>query len=240
MTPFLYPISRGQDAAMLYLWHCNTSLTPFATADANMGQYFHCLQWYAGSERVNFLQLWRWYLQLKFVLCMIKYKIKHTKLWIVKKLIVWRHMISPPPPCHKLSHFLRPPPPFGAWHTFWTAPLKYENRKNHICVDSLEGGKCQESEAVLKRYVLSCQIGQAALIRINFRNQLWLKYKFSAGELCNGDVMEKWKFQEISFVMEIPGLSYFNYWGSGRKGVPELVDQWHRMLICQEMFRHKL
>ena len=25
----------------------------FATAEANMRQYFHCLQWYAGSERVN-------------------------------------------------------------------------------------------------------------------------------------------------------------------------------------------
>ena len=29
---------------------------------------------------------------------------------------------SPPLPCHKLSHFLRPPPPSGAWHTLWTAP----------------------------------------------------------------------------------------------------------------------
>ena len=28
-------------------------INPFATADANMRQYFHCLQWYAGSKRVN-------------------------------------------------------------------------------------------------------------------------------------------------------------------------------------------
>ena len=26
---------------------------PFATGDAYMRQLFHCLQWYAGSERVN-------------------------------------------------------------------------------------------------------------------------------------------------------------------------------------------
>ena len=30
--------------------------------------------------------------------------------------------LPPPSPCHKLSHFLRPPPPLGAWHTLWTAP----------------------------------------------------------------------------------------------------------------------
>ena len=28
---------------------------------------------------------------------------------------------SLPLPCHKLSHFLRPPP-LGAWHTLWTSP----------------------------------------------------------------------------------------------------------------------
>ena len=28
-------------------------LNPFATTDAYIRQYFHCLQWYAGSERVN-------------------------------------------------------------------------------------------------------------------------------------------------------------------------------------------
>ena len=32
-------------------------INPFATADAYMHQYFHCLQWYAGSERVNVI----WY-----------------------------------------------------------------------------------------------------------------------------------------------------------------------------------
>ena len=47
-------------------------------------------------------------------------------MWIVKKWKVWRHMIFPPPPCHKLSHFLRPPPPSGAWHTLWTAPMPRE------------------------------------------------------------------------------------------------------------------
>ena len=30
-----------------------STVNPFATADANMRQYVHCLQWYAGSERVN-------------------------------------------------------------------------------------------------------------------------------------------------------------------------------------------
>ena len=29
------------------------ALNPFATSDAYMRQLFHCLQWYAGSERVN-------------------------------------------------------------------------------------------------------------------------------------------------------------------------------------------
>ena len=29
------------------------SVDPFASADANMRQYFHCLHWYAGSKRVN-------------------------------------------------------------------------------------------------------------------------------------------------------------------------------------------
>ena len=33
------------------------------------------------------------------------------KLWIVKTLKVWHHMIFTPSPCHKLSHFLRPPSP---------------------------------------------------------------------------------------------------------------------------------
>ena len=28
-------------------------INPFATADANMRQYLHFLQWYAGSKRVN-------------------------------------------------------------------------------------------------------------------------------------------------------------------------------------------
>ena len=31
----------------------SSHFNPFATADANMRQYFHCLQWYAGSEKVN-------------------------------------------------------------------------------------------------------------------------------------------------------------------------------------------
>ena len=44
-----------------------------------------------------------------------------------KKWKVWRHIIftPPPSPCHKLSHFLRPPPPSGAWHTLWTAPYLF-------------------------------------------------------------------------------------------------------------------
>ena len=29
------------------------SINPFATSDAYMRQLFYCLQWYAGSERVN-------------------------------------------------------------------------------------------------------------------------------------------------------------------------------------------
>ena len=28
---------------------------PFATGDAYMRELFHCLQWYAGNERVNIL-----------------------------------------------------------------------------------------------------------------------------------------------------------------------------------------
>ena len=28
-------------------------INPFATGDAHMRQHFHCLQWYAGSERVK-------------------------------------------------------------------------------------------------------------------------------------------------------------------------------------------
>ena len=52
-------------------------------------------------------------MQLKFVLCMIKYKIQH-KIVNCEKLKVWRHTIfTPPPPCHNLSHFLRPPPPWS-------------------------------------------------------------------------------------------------------------------------------
>ena len=38
---------------------------------------------------------------------------------------VTSHDLYPPPQCHKLSHFLRPPPPSGAWHTLWTAPKLY-------------------------------------------------------------------------------------------------------------------
>ena len=34
-------------------------INPFATGDAYMRQLFHCLQWYAGSERVN---EWTFYL----------------------------------------------------------------------------------------------------------------------------------------------------------------------------------
>jgi len=34
---------------------------------------------------------------------------------------VWRHMLLDTLPCHKLSHFLGPPPP-RAWRTLWTAP----------------------------------------------------------------------------------------------------------------------
>ena len=30
-------------------------------------------------------------------------------------------LFTPPPPCHKLSHLLGPPPP-RAWRTLWTAP----------------------------------------------------------------------------------------------------------------------
>ena len=33
--------------------HCKVGINPFATGDAYMRQLFHCLQWYAGSERVN-------------------------------------------------------------------------------------------------------------------------------------------------------------------------------------------
>ena len=38
---------------------------------------------------------------------------------------VTSHDLYPPPlACHKLSHFLRPPPPSGACHTLWTAPTQ--------------------------------------------------------------------------------------------------------------------
>ena len=38
-------------------------------------------------------------------------------------LQVWRHMLlDSPPPCHKLSHLLEPPP-LPAWRTLWTAPM---------------------------------------------------------------------------------------------------------------------
>ena len=52
---------------------------------------------------------------------MIKYKIKH-KIVNCEKIecdVTWS---LPPSPCHKLSHFLRPPS-LGAWHTLWTAPF---------------------------------------------------------------------------------------------------------------------
>ena len=54
------------------------------------------------------LQLQR-YLQLKFVLCMIKYKIKHKILWIVKKLLCDVTWSSPPPSVTNCHTFLRPP-----------------------------------------------------------------------------------------------------------------------------------
>ena len=60
---------------------------------------------------------------LNFVLCMIKYKIKHKIVNCDKIESATSHDLYPP--CHKLSHFLRSPPPFGAWHTLWTA-LKEE------------------------------------------------------------------------------------------------------------------
>ena len=69
--------------------------------------------------KFNFLQLRRWYLQLKFILCLIKYKIKHK---IVKN---WQCDVTwslPPPPvtnCHTFSD----PYPLGAWHTLWMAPI---------------------------------------------------------------------------------------------------------------------
>ena len=59
-------------------------------------------------------------MQLKFVLCMIKYKIKHKIVNCEKIESVTSHDLYPLP-CHKLSHFLRPLP-LGAWHTLWTAP----------------------------------------------------------------------------------------------------------------------
>ena len=55
-------------------------------------------------------------------------------MWIVKKWKVWHHMnFTPPPsPCHKLSHFLRPLPPSGAWHTLWTAPVEIQRWSSDI------------------------------------------------------------------------------------------------------------
>ena len=50
------------------------------------------------------------------------------KLWIVKTLQVWRHMIFTPLPLSQ-TVTLSDPLPLGAWHTLWTAPkgqtLKY-------------------------------------------------------------------------------------------------------------------
>ena len=68
-------------------------------------------------------------MQLKFVFCMMKDKIKHKMVNCEKIESVTSHNLYPPSPCHKLSHFLRPPPPSGAWHTLWTAP--YYRRPYH-------------------------------------------------------------------------------------------------------------
>ena len=84
ITPLLYPLSRGPT--------CNNAVT---------------LQY-----KFSFLQLCRCYLQLQFVLCMIKISNKtlNCELWKNLKCdVTWS--LPPPPPCHKLSHFLRPPPP---------------------------------------------------------------------------------------------------------------------------------
>ena len=57
---------------------------------------------------------------------MIKYKIKREIVDCEKIESVTSHDLYPPPSV-KLSHFLRPPPPSGAWHTLWTAPKDFKH-----------------------------------------------------------------------------------------------------------------
>ena len=62
------------------------------------------------------------------------------KLWIVKTLKVWCHMIFTPSPCHKLSHFLRPPPPLEH-DILYGRPLRfvlYANMSNKFEHSSFE------------------------------------------------------------------------------------------------------
>ena len=55
-------------------------LYPFATSDAYMRQLFHCLQWYAGSERVKQSSLSR----MKFTISWLKRR-KTGRFWNVRK-----------------------------------------------------------------------------------------------------------------------------------------------------------
>ena len=71
-------------------------------------------------------------MQLKFVLCMIKYKIKRKIVNCEKIESVTSHDLYPLP-CHKLSHFLKPLPPLERdilyGRPLWLQEIKEDDRQ---------------------------------------------------------------------------------------------------------------
>ena len=65
------------------------------------------------------------------MLCMIKYKIKRKIIVVCEKLesVTSHDLYTPPPPCHKLSHFLRPTPPLWSVTYFMDGPLTPQRQK---------------------------------------------------------------------------------------------------------------
>ena len=67
---------------------------------------------------------------------MIKYKIKRKIVNWEKMESVTSHDLYPPPsPCHKLSHFLRPPPPLER-DILYGRPLSMREHVRHVCRSS--------------------------------------------------------------------------------------------------------
>ena len=66
---------------------------------------------------------------------------------MIKKCIsVTSHALYPHPPCHKLSHLLRPLPP-RAWRTLWTAPYFRRNSILLLYFVPIRGGIFRHSGA---------------------------------------------------------------------------------------------